>query len=239
MQLFGGRLQLEVNKKSAHFQPHVQRAVALHGWLCSSQISGVRFSWKLQQSACTNIVPSEQRKLSLNLGSETSPRAFSWMLSLEKNWYHATIAHIHSGKEQWEGNDCEHLPVTLPTKVHMVPAMVFPVVMYRCESWTIKRLSAEKLVLSNCGAGEDSWESLGHQGDETVNPKGNQPWIFIRRTDAEAEASIFWPPDVMSQLTGKDPDAGKDWEQKGAAEDEMVGWHHQFKSSNKLDRLGQ
>ena len=133
MQLFGGRLKLEVNKKRAHFQPHVQRAIALHGWLCSSQISGVRFSWKLQHSACTNIVTSEQRKLSLTLGSETSPRAFSWMLSLEKNWYHTTIAHIHSGKEQWEGNDCEHLPVTLPTKVHIVTAMVFPVVMYRWE----------------------------------------------------------------------------------------------------------
>ena len=57
-----------------------------------------------------------------------------------------------------------------------------------------------------------------------INPKGNQPWIFIRRTDAEAEAPILWPPDVKSQLTGKDPDAGKDWgqEEKGAAEDEMV-----------------
>ena len=77
MQLFGGRLKLEVIKKRAHFQPHVQKAIAPHGWLCSSQISGVRFSWKLQHSACTNIVPSEQRKLSLNLGSETSPRVFS------------------------------------------------------------------------------------------------------------------------------------------------------------------
>ena len=58
-----------------------------------------------------------------------------------------------------------------------------------------------------------------------VNPKGNQPWIFIRRTDAEAEAPILWPPDVKSQLTGKDPDAGKDWgqEEKGMTEDEMVG----------------
>ena len=167
MQLFGGRLKLEVNKKRAHFQPHVQRAIALHGWQCSSQISGVRFSWKLQHSACTNIVPTEQRKLSLNLGSESSPRAFSWMIPLEKNWYHATSAHIHSGKEQWEGNDCEHLPVTLPPKVHIVTAMDFPVVMYRCENWTVKRLSAEKLMLSNSGSGENSREILGLQGDQT------------------------------------------------------------------------
>ena len=59
-----------------------------------------------------------------------------------------------------------------------------------------------------------------------VNPKGNQSWIFIRRTDAEAP--ILWPLDVKSQLTGKDPDAGRDWgqEEKGVTEDEMVGWHH-------------
>ena len=61
-----------------------------------------------------------------------------------------------------------------------------------------------------------------------VNPKGNQPWIFIVRTDAEVEAPILWPPDVKSWLTGKDPDAGKDWrqEEKGSTEDEMVAWHH-------------
>ena len=58
--------------------------------------------------------------------------------------------------------------------------------------------------------------------------KTDQPWIFIERTDAEAEAPKLWPPDVKSQLTGKDPDAGKDWgqEEKGTTEDEMVGWHH-------------
>ena len=57
-----------------------------------------------------------------------------------------------------------------------------------------------------------------------VNPKGNQPWIFIGRTDAEAEALILWPPDVKSQLFGKDPDAGEDWRQKEkeVAEDAMV-----------------
>ena len=65
-----------------------------------------------------------------------------------------------------------------------------------------------------------------------VNPKGNQPWIFFGRTDAEAEAEalILWPPHAKNQLIGKDPDAWKDWrqEEKGATEDEMVGWHHQL-----------
>ena len=60
---------------------------------------------------------------------------------------------------------------------------------------------------------------------KAVNPKGNQPWIFIGRTDAEAKAPVLWLPDVKSQLTGKDPDAGKGWrqEEKGMTEDEMVG----------------
>ena len=61
-----------------------------------------------------------------------------------------------------------------------------------------------------------------------VNPKGNQAWIFIGRTDADVKVPILWPPDGKSQLTGKDHDAGKDWgqEEKGMTEDEMVGWHH-------------
>ena len=63
---------------------------------------------------------------------------------------------------------------------------------------------------------------------KSINPKGYQPWIFIGRTDAEAEAPILWPPDAKSQLIVKDPDAGKDWgqEEKGATEDDMVEWYH-------------
>jgi len=65
---------------------------------------------------------------------------------------------------------------------------------------------------------------------QPVHPKGNQSWVFIGRTDAEAETPILWPPDVKNLLNGKDPDAGKDWrqEEKGTAEDEMVGWHHRL-----------
>ena len=82
----------------------------------------------------------------------------------------------------------------------------------------------------NYGAREDSWESLGLQGDQISQYKGNQPWIFIGRADAEAEAAILWPPDAKSRLIGKDPDAGKDWgqEEKGATEDKIIGWHHQL-----------
>ena len=65
---------------------------------------------------------------------------------------------------------------------------------------------------------------------QPVHPKGNQFWIFIGRTDNEAETPILWPPDAKSWLIWKDPDAGKDWgpEEKGMTEDEMIGWHHQF-----------
>ena len=83
-------------------------------------------------------------------------------------------------------------------------------------------------MLSNCGDGEDCWDSFGQQRDQTSHPKGNQTWIFIGRTDAEADAPILWPPDGNSQLTGNNPDPGKDWGQgeMGTTEDEMVRWHH-------------
>ena len=83
-------------------------------------------------------------------------------------------------------------------------------------------------MLLNCGVGEDSWQSLGSKEIQPVHPEGNQSWIFIGRTDAEAETPILCPPDVKNWLIGKDPDARKDWrrEVKGTTEDEMVGWHH-------------
>ena len=77
----------------------------------------------------------------------------------------------------------------------------------------------------NCGVGEGSWESLDSKEIKLVHPKGNRSWIFIGRTDAEAETPILWPPDVKSWLIWKDPSAGKDWrqEEKEMTEDEMVG----------------
>ena len=87
-------------------------------------------------------------------------------------------------------------------------------------------------MLLNCGAEEDSWNFFGLKEIKPVYPKGNQPWIFFGRTDAEAEAPILWPPDVKRGLIGKGPDAGKDWgqEEKGTDEDEMV-----IKITNSMD----
>ena len=92
------------------------------------------------------------------------------------------------------------------------------------ESWELKNWCFWTVVL------DKTLESpLECKEIQPVNPKGNQSWIFIRRTDAEAETPILWPPDAKNRLIGKDPDAGKDWrqEEKGSTEDEMVGWHHQ------------
>ena len=80
-------------------------------------------------------------------------------------------------------------------------------------------------MLLNGGAGKDSWESLLYSKEiKPVHPKGNQSWIFIGRTDAEAEAPILWPCDMKSQLIGKDPDAGKDWGQEVQGATGWDGW---------------
>ena len=118
--------------------------------------------------------------------------------------------------------------ITLPTKVHLVKAMVFPVVMYGCERWTIKNAKRWRTDAFDCGVGEDSWESwesLDCKEIKPVHPKGNQSPIFIGRTDTEAETLMLWPPDAKKWLLGRDPGAGKDWrqEEKGTTEDEMVG----------------
>ena len=93
-----------------------------------------------------------------------------------------------------------------------------------------RMLSAKELMLLNCGVGEDSWESLGLQGDPTSLFKGDQPWDFFGRTDAKAETPILWPPHAKSWLIGKDSDARRDWgqEEKEMTEDEMAGWQHRL-----------
>ena len=122
---------------------------------------------------------------------------------------------------------------TLLTKVHLVKAMVFLVVMYGCDSWTIKKAEHQRIDAFGIVVLKKTLESpLNCKEIQPVNPKGNQSWIFTGRTDAEAEAPKLWPPDAKNWLTGKIPDAVKDWrqEEKGKTEDEMVGWHHWLSS---------
>ena len=119
--------------------------------------------------------------------------------------------------------------ITLPKKVHIVKAMVFSVVMYGCENWTIKKAKHQRI---------DAFElwywrrllrvPLDCKEIQPVHPKGNQSCIFIGRTNVEAETPILWPPDAKNWLISKDPDAGQNrrQEEKGMTEDEMVGWYH-------------
>ena len=119
--------------------------------------------------------------------------------------------------------------ITLPTKVRLVKAMVFPVVMYGCESWTIKKAECRNWCFWTMVLQKTPESPLDCKEIQPVHPKGDQSSVFIGRTDVEAETPILWPPDVKSWLIGKDPEAGKDWgQEKGMTEDEMDGWHHQL-----------
>ena len=122
--------------------------------------------------------------------------------------------------------------ITLPTKVSLVKAIVFPVVIYGWmweldykERWAPKNWCFWTVLL------EKTLESpLDYKEIQPVHPEGNQSWIIIGRTDAEAETTLLWPPDVKNQPIEKDPDAGKDWrqEEKGMTQDDIVGWHHRL-----------
>ena len=104
----------------------------------------------------------------------------------------------------------ENRDITLLTKVHLVKTMGFSVVMYGCESWTIKKAERQRIDAFKLWWWRRLFESdLDSREIKPVNPKENQPSTFIGRTDADAEAPIFWPPDGKSQLIGKDPDAGR------------------------------
>ena len=120
--------------------------------------------------------------------------------------------------------------ITLPTNVHLVKAMVFPVVMYRCESWTINKAECWRIDAWTVVLEKTLENPLDCKEIQPVHPKGNQSWIFIGSTHAEAGTPILWPPDVKKWLIEKDPDAGNDWRlgEKGITEDEMVWWHHQL-----------
>ena len=118
--------------------------------------------------------------------------------------------------------------ITLPTKVRLVKALVFPVVMYGCEIWTVKKAECPRIDVFKLWCWRRLFESpLDCKEIQTVHSE-DQPWDFFEGNDAKAETPILWPPHVKSGLIGKDSDAGRDWgqEEKGTTEDEMVGWYH-------------
>ena len=150
---------------------------------------------------------------------------FSWALKIttDGDCSHEIKRHLLLGRKVMTNPDSlfKSRDITLPTKVHPVQVMVFPVVRYACENWPIKkaehwRIDAFKLWC---------WKTLESYLDckeiQPVHPKWDQSWVFTGRTDAKAETPILWPPDAKSWPSGKDHDAEKDWrwEKKG-----MTGW---------------
>ena len=164
---------------------------------------------------------------SLGFGVHKEGSITSWHMNEEK--MEAMADFIFLGSKITADSDCSHeikrylllgrkamtnldsilksRDITLVTKFCIVKAMVFPVVMYRCESWTIKKAEHWRMN-AFINSGEDSWGFLEQQGDQ-FNPKGNQYCIFIEKTDAEGETPILWLPDVKSWLTEKIPDVRK------------------------------
>ena len=131
--------------------------------------------------------------------------------------------------------------ITLPTKMSLVKAMIFPVVMYGCESWTIKEVECQRIDAFGLWYWRRLFESLlGCKEIQPVPPRGNQSWIFIGKPDAEVKTPVLWAPDAKNWFIGKDPDSGKDWrrEEKGMTEDEMVGWYHRLNGHEFGQALG-
>ena len=126
--------------------------------------------------------------------------------------------------------------ITLPTKDRLVKAMVFPVIMYGCESWTVKKAEHRRINAFELWC----WRRFLRVPWNARRSKGDQSWLFFGRNDAKAETPVLWPPHAKSWLIGKDSDAGRDWgqEEKGMTEDEMAGWHHRLHGCESEWTLG-
>ena len=154
-------------------------------------------------------------------------------ITADGDWSHEIKRRLLLGRKVMTNLDSilKSRDIILSTKVCLVKAMVFPVVMYRCESWDYKEGWAQKnwcfwtVVLEKTLASPLDCKEI-----QPVHSKGDQSWVFFGRTDAKAETPVLWPSHAKSWLIGKDSDAGRDWgqEEKGMTEDEMAGWHHRL-----------
>ena len=142
---------------------------------------------------------------------------FSWApKSLQTVTAAMKLRHLLPGRKATVNLDSvlKSRDITLPTKFHIVKSMVFPVVMYGCESWTIKKAERYRTDVWTVVLEKTLEGPLDSKEIKPVHPKGNKSWIFIGNTDAEAETPILWPPDANNWVIGKDLDAGKDWRQE-------------------------
>ena len=149
-------------------------------------------------------------------------------ITIDGDCSHGIKRHLLLGRKVMTNLDTifKSRDITLPTKVRLVKAMVFTVVMYGCESWTVKKAELFWTVVL-----EKTLESpLDCKEIQSVHSKGDQSWVFFGRTDAKTATPILWPPYAKSWLIGKESDAGRNWgqEEKGMTEDEMAGQHHRL-----------
>ena len=169
-----------------------------------------------------------------NLNSERLYFLGGSKITADGDYSHEIKRHLLLGRKAMTNLDSllKSRHTTLPTKVCLVKARheVFPVVMYRCESWTMKKAEHQRIDAFEVWCWRRLESPLDSKEIQPVHPKGDQSWVFIRRTDAETETLVFWPPHAKSWLIEEAPDAGRDWgqEEKGTIEDEMAGRHHQL-----------
>ena len=142
---------------------------------------------------------------------------------------HKIKRHLYLGRKAMSNLDhiLKSRDITLPAKVHLVKAMVLPVVMYGCESWCEESWAPKNWCFWTVVLEKTLESPLDCKEVQPVHSK-DQSWVFIGRTDAETP--ILWPPHVKDWLIGKDPNAGGNWgqEEKGTTEDEMAGWYHRL-----------
>ena len=142
------------------------------------------------------------------------------------NWSQEIKRHLFLGRKVMTNLDSifKRRDITLPTKVHLVKAMVFPVVMYGCESWTIKKTVWKNWCFWAVVLKKTLQSPLNCKEIQPVHPKGDQSWVFIGGTDVEAETPILWPPDAESWLIGTDPDAGRKIEGRRRRRRQRMRW---------------
>ena len=153
-------------------------------------------------------------------------------ITADGDYSHEIKRHLLFGKKVVTNLDSilKSRDITLPTKACIVRGMVFPVVMYKCESWTTKKAECRRIDTFELWCWRTLESPLDCKKIKPVHPKGDQSWILIGRIDVEAETPVLCPPDVKNWLIGKDPDAGKDWrqEERGTTVNEVVGWLHRL-----------
>ena len=155
------------------------------------------------------------------------------LITADGDCSHEIKRHLLLGRKAM--TNLEHIlksrDITFPKKVHLVKTLIFPVVMHGCQSWTIKKAECQRIDAFELWCWRRPW--VPWTARRSVNPKGNQSWIFIERTDAEAEVPVLWAPDAKSWLIGRH----WCWERL-KAEDEMVGWHHRVDGHEFEQALG-